>query len=86
MAARLPSFTHFLSSYDPSLLPLSNLGPLTGPGAADLIKNLPHGPTIVAVAPLPNAAVPAPPVDPPEDLGAVTPLPTLSRVSPAAGP
>jgi proteasome beta subunit len=50
MAARLPSFTHFLSSYDPSLLPLSNLGPLTGPAAAELIKNLPHATTIVAVA------------------------------------
>jgi outer membrane protein assembly factor BamB len=43
-------------------------------------------PTIVAVAPLPNAAVPAPPVDPPEDLGAVNPLPNLSLVSPAAEP
>ncbi len=51
MAARIPSFTHFLSSYDPSLLPLGNLGPLAdGSGtAADLIKNLPHATTIVAV-------------------------------------
>ena len=51
MAARIPSFTHFLSSYDPSMLPLANLGPLAGSGAAsDLIKNLPHATTIVAVA------------------------------------
>jgi proteasome beta subunit len=48
MAARIPSFTHFLSSYDPSLLPLANLGPLDA--AADVIKNLPHATTIVAVA------------------------------------
>ena len=51
MAARIPSFTHFLSSYDPSMLPLANLGPLAGSGAAaDLIKSLPHATTIVAVA------------------------------------
>ena len=51
MAARIPSFTHFLSSYDPSMLPLANLGPLGGSGAAaDVIKNLPHATTIVAVA------------------------------------
>ncbi len=51
MAARIPSFTHFLSSYDPGMLPLANLGPLGGSGAAaDLIKNLPHATTIVAVA------------------------------------
>ncbi|MGH3295410.1 MAG: proteasome subunit beta [Trebonia sp.] len=51
MAARIPSFTHFLSSYDPGLLPLANLGPLGGSGAAaDVIKNLPHATTIVAVA------------------------------------
>ncbi len=50
MAARIPSFTHFLSSYDPDLLPLANLGPLAGsPGAADGIGNLPHATTIVAV-------------------------------------
>jgi proteasome beta subunit len=52
MAARIPSFTHFLSSYAPDLLPLRDLGPLPGssdvPG--DLIKNLPHATTIVAVA------------------------------------
>jgi proteasome beta subunit len=51
MAARVPSFTGFLSSYDPSMLPLANLGPLAGSSAAaDLIKNLPHATTIVAVA------------------------------------
>ena len=51
MTARIPSFTHFLSSYDPSLLPLGNLGPLAGGSgtAGDLIKNLPHATTIVAV-------------------------------------
>ena len=52
MAARIPSFTHFLSSYDPGLLPLGNLGPLAGGSgtAGDLIKKLPHATTIVAVA------------------------------------
>ena len=52
MAARLPSFAQFLYSYDPSLLPLASLGPLaSGQGpAADVIKNLPHATTIVAVA------------------------------------
>jgi proteasome beta subunit len=52
MAARIPSFTHFLSSYDPSLLPLASLGPLAGgsDAAAELIKTLPHATTIVAVA------------------------------------
>jgi proteasome beta subunit len=51
MAARIPSFTNFLSSYDPSMLPLANLGPLTGSSvAAEMIKNLPHATTIVAVA------------------------------------
>jgi outer membrane protein assembly factor BamB len=43
-------------------------------------------PTILEIAPLPNAVVPAPPVDPPENLGSVIPLPNLSPVSPAAGP
>jgi proteasome beta subunit len=51
MAARLPSFAQFLSSYDPSLLPLASLGRPGGSGAAaDVIKNLPHATTIVAVA------------------------------------
>ena len=50
MAARIPSFTQFLSSYDPGMLPLASLGPLGGSGAAaDVIKNLPHATTIVAV-------------------------------------
>ena len=51
MAARIPSFTHFLSSYAPDLLPARSLGPLAGSAdmAADLIKNLPHATTIVAV-------------------------------------
>jgi outer membrane protein assembly factor BamB len=43
-------------------------------------------PTILEIAPLPNAVVPALPADPPENLGAVIPLPNLSPVSPAAGP
>ena len=51
MAPRIPSFTRFLSSYDPGLLPMANLGLLGGSGAAaDVIKNLPHATTIVAVA------------------------------------
>ncbi|HEY0933359.1 MAG TPA: proteasome subunit beta [Trebonia sp.] len=50
LAARIPSFTHFLSAYDPSLLPLANLGPLAGSDvAAEIIRNLPHATTIVAV-------------------------------------
>jgi proteasome beta subunit len=47
MAARIPSFTHFLSSYTPEMLPLKELGPLAGD--SDLIKNLPHATTIVTV-------------------------------------
>jgi proteasome beta subunit len=51
MATRSSSFAHFLSSYDPSLLPLANLGPLaSGSYAADVIKNLPHATTIVAAS------------------------------------
>jgi proteasome beta subunit len=51
MATRSSSFTHFLSSYDPSLLPLANLGPLaSGSYAADVIKNLPHATTIVVAS------------------------------------
>jgi proteasome beta subunit len=51
MAARIPSFTQFLASYDPSMLPLANFGPLAGSDtAADVIKNLPRATTIVAVA------------------------------------
>jgi proteasome beta subunit len=52
MAARIPSFTHFLSSYAPDLLPARDLGALPGSSdvAADVIKSLPHATTIVAVA------------------------------------
>ena len=51
LAARIPSFSNFLSSYDPSLLPVGHLGPLAGGGgpAAEVIKSLPHATTIVAV-------------------------------------
>jgi proteasome beta subunit len=51
MKARIPSFTHFLSSYAPDLLPAREIGPLAGgsDAAADLIRNLPHATTIVAV-------------------------------------
>ena len=51
MAARIPSFTQFLSSYDPGLLPARDLGSLAGGSdmASDLIKSLPHATTIVAV-------------------------------------
>ncbi len=52
MTAGIPSFTHFLSSYAPDLLPSRGLGPLAGGSdvAADVIKNLPHATTIVAAA------------------------------------
>ena len=56
MEARIPSFTHFLASYAPDLLPgFRGLGSLPGgSGSAgadnDLIKNLPHATTIVAAA------------------------------------
>jgi proteasome beta subunit len=51
LAARIPSFTHFLSSYAPEMLPVPDFGPLAGSSdvAADVIKNLPHATTIVAV-------------------------------------
>jgi proteasome beta subunit len=51
MAARIPSFTHFLSSYAPDLLPTRGLGPLAGDSdvAREVIKSLPHATTIVAV-------------------------------------
>jgi proteasome beta subunit len=49
MAARIPSFTQFLSSYDPGLLPVRDLGALAGSDtAADVLKTLPHATTIVA--------------------------------------
>ncbi len=52
MAARVPSFTQFLSSYDPGLLPARDFGPLPGSSdfPHDVIKSLPHATTIVAVA------------------------------------
>ena len=56
MTARIPSFTDFLASYAPDLLPGGALrglgtGPLSDvPGAGDVIKNLPHATTIVAAA------------------------------------
>ena len=54
LAARLPSFSQFLSSYDPSLLPARDLGSRAFTGSADpasdVIKSLPHATTIVAVA------------------------------------
>jgi proteasome beta subunit len=51
MSARIPSFTHFLSSYAPELLPVRNLGPLAASAdvAADVLKTLPHATTIVAL-------------------------------------
>jgi proteasome beta subunit len=55
MAARIPSFTDFLASYAPDLLPgvrgLNSLppGPLPD-GGNELIKNLPQATTIVAAA------------------------------------
>src|ERR1700722_7425911 len=49
MAARIPSFSHFLSSYDPGLLPARDLGALAGSDAAsDVLKSLQHATTIVA--------------------------------------
>jgi proteasome beta subunit len=53
MAARLPSFTQFLATYDASLLPARDLGSRTfavsADTPADVIKSLPHATTIVAV-------------------------------------
>ncbi len=65
MGARIPSFTDFLASYAPDLLPgfrawapggmmMLPAGTLPGggpgPGGSDLVKNLPHATTIVAAA------------------------------------
>ena len=63
MAARIPSFTDFLASYAPDLLPgIRGLGTLPGalpggtlPGSGsaegnEVLKNLPHATTIVAAA------------------------------------
>jgi proteasome beta subunit len=51
MEARIPSFTHFLASHAPDLLPAWNLSPLAGGSAVDgdVVKSLPHATTIVAV-------------------------------------
>jgi proteasome beta subunit len=50
VAAHTSSFTQFLSLYDPSLLPMANLGQIAGSDtAADVIRNLPHATTVVAV-------------------------------------
>lgn len=43
-------------------------------------------PEVASIAALPNAVVPQPPVRLPNDLGPVTPLPNLFRVSPGIGP
>jgi proteasome beta subunit len=56
MAARIPSFTEFLVSYAPGLLPSGFRGGLLLGGAPaggadnEVIRNLPHATTIVAVA------------------------------------
>ena len=50
MAARIPSFTHFLATHAPDLLPVP-LGAQPLPaGGGDVIKDLPHATTIVAAA------------------------------------
>jgi proteasome beta subunit len=50
MTARIPSFTHFLRTYAPDLLP-GALDPQPLPaGGGDVIKDLPHSTTIVAAA------------------------------------
>jgi proteasome beta subunit len=53
MTARVPSFTDFLTGYAPDLLPAGFRGrnlPGGDGGANEVIKNLPHATTIVAVA------------------------------------
>ena len=54
MTARVPSFTDFLTGYAPDLLPAGfrgrNLPGGDGGANNDVIKNLPHATTIVAVA------------------------------------
>lgn len=49
MTARIPSFTHFLATHAPDLLPASLAGQLPA-GSGDIIKDLPHATTIVAAA------------------------------------
>jgi proteasome beta subunit len=49
MAARIPSFTDFLASYAPDMLPgARGLGSLPGGSSSDVLKDLPHATTIVA--------------------------------------
>ena len=49
MEARIPSFTDFLSSYAPDLLPgARGLGPLPGGAGGEALKDLPHATTIIA--------------------------------------
>ena len=51
MTARVPSFTDFLASYAPGLLPGAQGGSAVPGGAGgDVIKDLPHATTIVAAA------------------------------------
>jgi proteasome beta subunit len=50
MTARIPSFTHFLATHAPDLLPVSLAGQQWPAGGGDLIKDLPHATTIVAAA------------------------------------
>jgi proteasome beta subunit len=50
MAARIPSFTHFLSTYAPDLLPASLSAHGLPAGGGDVLKDLPHATTIVAAA------------------------------------
>jgi len=50
MTARIPSFTHFLATYAPDLLPVALGGQPLPAGSGDVIKDLPHATTIVAAA------------------------------------
>jgi proteasome beta subunit len=50
MTARIPSFTHFLATYAPDLLPGALGGQPLPAGSGDVIKDLPHATTIVAAA------------------------------------
>jgi proteasome beta subunit len=50
MTARIPSFTHFLATYAPDLLPGGRGGQPLPAGSGDVIRDLPHATTIVAAA------------------------------------
>ena len=50
MTARIPSFTHFLATHAPDLLPVSLSGQQLPAGGGDIIRDLPHATTIVAAA------------------------------------